>query len=246
MSISEASLGLPACNNPSGTSQPPNLTSPSAPELQLEETMIHAAAAVAWRFTADDDKRCLLLVDHKDTSTEELRRGVSIKLFQAHMARPLARVSLQLIDTHLHRVQAHPTQLPSEDLDSFIQGKGVRKHVAKVVREKLLQCEPVGPNPTRLRGGKFTHCAYSALQYITRLDVEIADTQHHFNTHIFNNLVVYVKKKFFNRAYLERVKNGCQDILQVRTCNMHMYTHIQAYIHTNMHTCMLIYMHKYI
>jgi hypothetical protein len=227
----------------STTNTLPAITSPSSGDgeysgFQDEESMTHEAEEEGWHFTEDDDQRSQLLVDDK-TLACHLKCGILVNLFKSSKAVKMKRISLRLIDAHLHRIRAHPTQLSKPELQALLRGKGRQKHVKDVVDNKLLKCVPEGPNPTRIRTGRSIHCAYSALQYITRADFQINDSRYEFNTRIYRNLLQYVKKKFFNKPYLCRVLTAVHDVqfeVSASAC-------AHANIHTNMQGMCFRYVH---
>ena len=84
----------------------------------------------------------------------------------------MPRITRRLIDAHLHVIKAHPTLLPADKLQKLIKKQSLHQHVEDLVKKDLLQCAPKGPNPSRMRGDKTIQSAYSALQYITRQDLQ--------------------------------------------------------------------------
>ena len=200
----------------------------------------------------------MLLVDNKDTLPDHLKHGVRVQLFQPGAAQPMLRISLRLLDAHLHRVHVHPVQLPLEKLRGLVRRVGVKQHVKDLIDNKLLQCVPAGPNPTRTRGTRPIYCKYSALQYIIRQDCKINDPDYRFDTHIHPNLVRFVKQKSFNKKYLQRILKELhgEDIevctyvrtyIYIRTyVHAYIHIHIHTYVHTYIHTCMHAYVCTYI
>ena len=167
--------------------------------------MTHEAVEEGWSFTEDDDQRNQPLVDDK-TRPCHLNSGIDVHIFKVKKAVKMKHISLRLVDAHLYAIGAHPMLLEQTKLQKLLRGKGLQEHVELLIDNKLLKCvSDGGPNPTRIRNGRSIHCAYSALQYITRADYQISDSRYAFNTRIHRNLVSYVKKKFFNKSYLSRV-----------------------------------------
>ena len=200
--------------------QTPPVPDATQDALPHEKTVVHEGLDEGWRFTADDHERFKLL----GVSEQELQQGIPVKLFQINRARPMPRISLRLLDSHLHAMNAHPTQLSRKDADMLISRKGLQKHVQDIVRKRLLQCAPVGPNPIRMQDGKQTRSAYSALAYITRQDLSIKDEHYGFDTHIFQNLVYFIKNTFFSPKYMTSCWAGLsvsnQQVTCIHVCNV--------------------------
>jgi hypothetical protein len=165
----------------STTNTLPAITSPSSGDgeysgFQDEESMTHEAEEEGWHFTEDDDQRSQLLVDDETLACNlksgirvklksgirvKLKSGIRVKLFEANNAVKMKRISLRLVDAHLHAICVHPTQLSQQILEAFLRGKGLQEHVKHVVDEKLLKCvSDGGPNPTQWQ--KHTLCLLCA------------------------------------------------------------------------------------
>ena len=79
--------------------------------------MIHEGLEDGWKFSSADVKRLQLL----NKTDEQLKQGIQVKLFQAHRATPMPRISLRLLEAHLHVIKAHPTQPEKGMLQQLVQ-----------------------------------------------------------------------------------------------------------------------------
>ena len=106
---------------------------------------------------------------------------------------------------HLQRVKAHPVQETPEQIETFVRGTGVKKHVTDIVKNRLLKPHSKLLNPPKRSKGTPYSTTYTVLQYITRTDLKIKDSRHKFDGEIQKHLVKFIKDTFFNKAYLKKV-----------------------------------------
>jgi hypothetical protein len=155
--------------------------------------MVHDCVDTGLVFSANDADRMRLLLDNISEPEDQLDSGIQVGLCIASNFTPIPRISLRVLDADMYQTQCHPIQLTDAQLTAFMDSSDCSKHVRDIVENKLCTNASVSLN------SKGT----TALQYITRQNLATSDTR--FNHKVKDNLVTFIAKHFFNKAYIVRV-----------------------------------------
>jgi hypothetical protein len=180
-------------------SEVPAASKPARPAID-ERDMEHEGVETGLVVDAESQKRLDLLLEYSDYTEEKLPKGIPIRLFTRQNPQRLPRISIRLIDSHLHATLAHPLQESESRINLFLQGgKELREHVASVVQRIVREFST--PGKPRGRG--------TALQYVTQqafVTTESGQPQPKFQQNIAKDLANLIMQKFFNAGYLRAVQ----------------------------------------